>query len=64
MSDYVKVSVDMLKKILNSYEEPTADTIYELYEISNGNKEVILEHLKAISNIFIKAIEELENNVR
>lgn len=60
MSDYVYVARDMVMKILISAERPTEDGIYELLQIQTGSKEVLLEHLKAIHNIFGKAIEELE----
>lgn len=42
-----------------SYGEPNADSIAELYEIKNGNKEVLLGHLKAINNIISDAIKLL-----
>lgn len=62
MSDYVYVARDMVIKILSNHEEPTADGIYELFEIQSGSKKVLLEHLIAIRNIFSKAIEELESS--
>lgn len=60
MSDYVYVARDMVIKILSNHEEPTAEGIYELLEIQSGSKDVLLKHMKAISNILSKAIEELE----
>ena len=62
MSDYVYVSIDMLKKIIGNYEMPTEQDYIELFKIQMGDKEVILKHLKAIKNIFSKAINELEGN--
>ena len=58
MSDYVKTAIGFIQLIIGN--EPTAEGIYELFEINNGNKKVILEHLKAINSIVSKAIEELE----
>ena len=60
MSNYVYVSIDMLKKIIGNYEIPTKQDYIELFKIQMGDKEVILKHLKAIRNIFSKAIDELE----
>lgn len=42
-----------------SYGEPTMENISELFEIQNGNKKVLLEHLKAINSISDKAIKIL-----
>ena len=43
----------ILEKNINMY------SLNDLYEISLGNKDVLLDHLKAISNIIMKAIEIL-----
>lgn len=43
-----------------SYGDPNADMLYSLYEIRDGNKQVLLEHLKAINSITSKAIKLLE----
>ena len=60
MSDYVYVARDMVIKILSNHEEPTAEGIYDLFEIQSGSKDLLLKHMKAINNILSKAIEELE----
>ena len=60
MSNYVYVSIDMLKKIIGNYEIPSKQDYIELFKIQMVDKEVILKHLKAIRNIFSKAIDELE----
>lgn len=60
MSNELKTSINLLCYILGGNHEPTIDAIADLYEIQNGNKKIILEHLKAIYKIFGKAIEELE----
>lgn len=41
------------------YGEPSANNVAELFEIQTGNKEVLLEHLKAINSITGKAIDIL-----
>lgn len=43
----------ILEKNINMY------SLNDLYEISQGNKDVLLGHLKAINNIIMKAIEIL-----
>ena len=40
----------------------TFEGLGELWEIKNGNKEILLEHIKALSNIFNKAKEQLEKD--
>lgn len=46
-TNFVKI---ILKENINSY------SLTDLYEISLGNKDVLLDHLKAINNIIMKAI--------
>lgn len=58
MSEYVKTAIGFIELIIGN--EPTALGISELFEIHQGNKKVILEHLKAINDIISRAIEELE----
>ena len=60
MSEYVKIAISFITTILKNNSNPTSDAIYELFEIQNGNKKVIIEHIKAIRNIMDKALEELE----
>lgn len=57
------VSIDMLKKILSNLEKPDEKSYIELFKIQMGDKKIILKHLKAIRNIFCKAIDELEGEV-
>ena len=64
MSDYVYVARDMVIKILSNNQEPTPEGLYELFEIQSGSKDVLLKHMKAITNILSTAIEELEGNDR
>lgn len=62
MSDYLKISIHFLECILQNGENYTAEGLSELYEIKNGNQEIILKHLKAINSIIEKTIKELEDN--
>lgn len=40
------------------------ESLDSLYEITHGNKEVLLAHIKACSNIFNKAKEQLEEEMK
>lgn len=60
MSEYVKTAISFIIKILQNNDNPVSEALYELYEIQNGNKKIIIEHIKAIRNIMNKALEELE----
>lgn len=60
MSKELKVATDMICKILSNYNEPTFEGFREIYDIRKGDKELLLNHLRAIYNIFGKAIEQLE----
>ena len=39
----------------------TLESVSAMYEIANGNDDILLDHVKALKNIFEKAIEEIEN---
>lgn len=56
----LKTSINFIVKILGG-SAVSAEAISELYEIKNGNKKVIYEHLIAINNIISKAIKYLES---
>lgn len=58
MSNELRVALSFIEAIL-SYNL-TPDGISDLLEIHQGNKKIILGHLKAINRITGKAIEELE----
>lgn len=60
MNKSVEISKKFVYSILSNVSEPTIDGIAEILEIKSGNKEVLLDHLKAITNIMNRAIEELE----
>ena len=59
---YLKIAIDIIETYLNT--NVTADGIYDIFEIKNDNKEVLLGHLVAIRNIMDKSINILkgENN--
>lgn len=41
-----------------------AININEMYDIQSGNKEVLYEHIKALYNIFGKAKNDLEKEIK
>lgn len=53
----VEVATNFVKIILKENINPYSLT--DLYEISLGNKDVLLNHLRAIDKIIVKAIEIL-----
>ena len=54
------MAIHFLRLILKNDGEYTSEGLSELYEVENGNKKVILEHLKAIYNIIGRGIQEIE----
>ncbi len=54
----IEVSKNFVIAILN--QNINHESVSELYEITSGNKEVLLDHLKAINNIINDAIKILE----
>lgn len=63
MKKETKKAIHLLTIILANNAEPTFEGLRELYEIRSGNVECILEHLKALENIFKEAIEDFEENI-
>lgn len=57
----VEVAKRVIVSYLKNYNSSTA-SIAEAFEIELENNELLLEHIKALVNIFNKAKEELENN--
>lgn len=51
----VEVAINFVLIILSN--NPNAESLNEIHKIKQGNKEVILEHLKTIHNIVGDAIE-------
>lgn len=53
---------EVAKRIIIAYlsEGQTPDGIYDIYEIKQGNDELLLGHIKALKNIFTNAIKEME----
>lgn len=59
--DYVESAKSIILSVLQD-GIPTIDVINSIYEIQNGNKEELKEHIKAIKNIIDKALNDIENN--
>ncbi len=59
MNNYVEVSKRFVITILN--QNINIESVNAIYEINNGNTKLLLEHLKAITSIMNKAINELES---
>lgn len=53
----LQVATDIILTYLKEKETP--DGLYDIYEIKHGNKDVLLQHLKAMDSIFQSAIEVL-----
>lgn len=60
MSNELQIAIHFLDLILGNNGDATAAGVSELFEIHAGNKKVIKKHLKAITNIMNRALEELE----
>ncbi len=56
---YVEISKYFVGCILNDNFTPSG--LSDLYAIYNGDNKILLEHLKAITNIMNKAIKVLES---
>ena len=57
--NYIESAKSIILSILQN-GRTTIDAIDSIFEIQNGNKEELKEHIKAIKNIMSKALEELE----
>ena len=57
--DYVESAKSIILSVLQD-GIPTIDAIDSIYEIKNGNKGELKEHIKSIKNIMSKALEILE----
>lgn len=62
MSDVVKIAKAIIISILENNDNLTADGMRELIQILRGDKELLIEHIKAIRNIMDKALKELEGS--
>ena len=58
MNKYIEISKRFVIIILN--QNMNIKSANEICEINSGNTELLLKHLKAITNIMNKAIKELE----
>lgn len=59
-NEYVDFAEKLIIIILRNDGNTTLDGLNDIYEIQTGNKDVLIEHLKAIRNIMNKALKELE----
>ena len=57
--------LDVAKRMIISYlnDNVNADSLSALFAIQQGDKEELLEHIKALIPIFIKAKEQLEKEM-
>ena len=58
--------LDVAKSIIRNHLHTNLniDSLNALYEIDNGNKELLLAHIEAIISIFKKAKEQLEEEMK
>ena len=61
-NEYVRTDISLIIKILQNIDSPTRESIHDLLEIQNGNKDVLIEHIVTIKSIMNKALEELERS--
>lgn len=56
--------LQLAKEIIVTFLEKniTPDGLYDVYEIKHGNKDILMQHLKALYGIFQKAIKQLEES--
>ena len=57
---------ELAKNVITAYLSKngdfTTDGFLVMYEINSGNDELLLEHIKALRNIFDNAIKEMEGD--
>ena len=63
-NEYVDCAKTFVITILRNDGDITIEGLNDMFEIQNGNKDVLVEHIKAIRNIMNKALEELERESR
>lgn len=58
--------LDVAKSIIRNHLNTNLniDSLNVLYEIDNGNKEILLAHIDAVISIFKKAKEQLEEKMK
>lgn len=58
--------LDVAKSIIRNHLNMNSniDSLNSIYEIDNGNKELLLAHIEAIISIFKKAKEQLEEEMK
>lgn len=57
--------LDFVKQMISTYlaAEQKPDGLYDLFEINNGNKRLLLGHIDTLIKIFNKAKEQLEKEI-
>ncbi len=57
--------IEIVKEIIITYlnKNINLESANELYDITHGDKQVLYSHIKALSNIFAKAKEQLEKEL-
>ena len=48
MSEYVKIAISLVIKILQNNDNPTNEGLHEIFEIQRGNKKIIIEQLEIL----------------
>ena len=61
-SNYVETAKSIIISLLKNGGDPTAAGLSAIFDVKGSDKE-LLKHIKALNNIFSKAIEELENTL-
>ena len=58
------LNISVAKSVITAYlsNRLSAANISDLWEINNGNGDLLLEHIKALHHIFGEAIKEIEND--
>lgn len=62
MNTELDVATSIIINNLNTHL--SMESLDSLYEITNGNKKVLLAHIEAIISIFKKAKEQLEEEMK
>ena len=62
MNTELDVATNIIINNLNT--KLSMESLGSLYEIDNGNKEILLAHIEAIISIFKKAKEQLEEEMK
>ena len=64
MTKNVELSKQFILHILNNGDRITPEAFYDIFTITHGDNELLLEYLKAVVSIMNNAIDELEKGVK